>query len=56
MRKYIAVITGTMGFFIATGAGGGIECDSMTWGQALAWTAVGFAMMGASVICARRCR
>lgn len=57
MRKYAPVITGTIGFFIAAGAGGGIEQDTMGWAQGLAWMALGFAMMwGAAIYAKRRAR
>ena len=56
MRKYIAVAAGTVGFFIMAGAGGGLECDTMGWGQALAWMGLGLVMMFGSVLYARRAR
>ena len=57
MRKYAPVITGTIGFFIAAGAGGGIVQDTMGWVQGLAWMALGFAIMwGAAIYAKRRAR
>lgn len=56
MRKTFAMLIGIAGFFMAVGAGGGIECDTMGWGEALAWIGVGMAMMCGSAIYARRCR
>lgn len=56
MRKTAAVIIGTMGFFIAAGAGGGIECDTMGWGQGLAYMALGLGIMWASAVWARMSR
>lgn len=56
MRKYIAIVIGIAGFFIMAGAGGGLERDTMTWGNALAWIGVGMAMMCGSAIYTRRCR
>ena len=56
MRKVAPVLIGTIGFFIMAGAGGGLECDTMGWGQALAWMGAGLAMMFGSLIYARRAR
>ncbi len=54
MRKKVTGIIGLIGFFIAAGAGGGIEQDTMAWGPGLAWMALGLAVMLGSVICGRR--
>ena len=53
MRKLAAVILGTFGFFLAAGAGGGIECDTIGWGAGLAYMAVGLAIMWGAAIWAR---
>ena len=47
-------LLGTIGFFIAAGAAGGIECDTMGWGKGLAYIALGFAIMGACALLNRR--
>ena len=43
-------LIGTIGFFIAAGAGGGIECGTMGWGKGLAYMALGFAIMSACAL------
>lgn len=53
MRKTAAVIMGTFGFFVAAGAGGGIECDTMGWQEGLTIMAVGFAMMWGAALWGR---
>lgn len=45
MRDKIAGITGLVGFFLAAGAGGGIECGNATWGTGLGLMALGTGMM-----------
>lgn len=56
MHKIAAFITGSIGFFIVAGAGGGIECDTMGWGQGLAYIVLGLAIMWASAMWARLTR
>ena len=45
MRDKIMGAIGVAGFFIAAGAGGGIECDTMGWGPGLAVMAAGLCMV-----------
>ena len=56
MRKLAAVIIGTFGFFLAAGAGGGIECDTMGWGEGLLIMALGLAIMWGAALWARLSR
>ena len=53
MRKLAAVILGTFGFFLAAGAGGGIECDTLGWGEGLLLIALGFAIMWGAALWGR---
>jgi len=50
----IYVFIGTLGFFLAAGAAGGIEQDTMAWKPGLILIAAGFGIMWACALLARR--
>ena len=50
----IYVFIGTLGFFLAAGAAGGIEQDTMAWKPGLLLIAAGFGIMWACALLARR--
>ena len=54
MRDKIMGAIGVAGFFIAAGAGGGIECDTMGWGAGLAVMAAGLSMVLGAFLYYRR--
>ena len=54
--KKICVFIGTLGFFLAAGAAGGIEQDAMAWTPGLLLIAAGFGIMWACALLARRAR
>lgn len=56
MRKIGAVIMATFGFFMAAGAGGGIECDTMGWEEGLTIMAVGLVIMWGAALWGRSAR
>ncbi len=49
-------IIGGAGVFLAIGAAGGIECDTMSWGSGLLCIALGMAVMASCALLGRRAR